>query len=147
MTTTAPRVDGRVIGLAHHAARAVLETVLARHGVTFHQVVTLRLVAVAGAPVERAALVAEVVGALKTDASEARGVVDGLIAGGLVEAVDAEVRITGAGRELYETSAAETGEIADRIYAGIPAEDLAVAGRVLTLVTERADAELAALAP
>jgi hypothetical protein len=29
------------------------------------------------------------------------------------------------------------------VYAGIPAEDLATAGRVLALVTERANAELA----
>ncbi|MFE2738808.1 MarR family transcriptional regulator, partial [Streptomyces sp. NPDC059349] len=32
-----------------------------------------------------------------------------------------------------------------RIWGGIPAEDLAAAGRVLALVTERANAELAAL--
>ncbi|MFE2739040.1 MarR family transcriptional regulator, partial [Streptomyces sp. NPDC059349] len=32
-----------------------------------------------------------------------------------------------------------------RIWGGIPAEDLAAAGRVLALVTERANAELAAM--
>ena len=46
-------------------------------------------------------------------------------------------------RELYEQITAETSEISARIYADIPAEDLATAGRVLTLVTERANAELA----
>ena len=46
---------------------------------------------------------------------------------------------------LFTRSAAETAPISARIYAGIPAEDLAAAGRVLTLVTERANAELAAL--
>lgn len=53
------------------------------------------------------------------------------------------MRLTDAGRELYETTTQETAEISARLYAGIPAEDLAVAGRVLTLVTERANAELA----
>ncbi|MDH6139544.1 hypothetical protein P3T35_001544 [Kitasatospora sp. GP30] len=42
MTTTAPTtVNGRVIALAHNAARALLEGVLTRHGATFHQSVTL----------------------------------------------------------------------------------------------------------
>ena len=40
----------------------------------------------------------------------------------------------------------ETAVISARIYAGIPAEDLAAAGRVLALVAERANTELAALA-
>lgn len=35
--------------------------------------------------------------------------------------------------------------IGARVWGGIPAEDLAAAGRVLALVTERANAELAAL--
>ncbi|MGO4749592.1 MarR family transcriptional regulator, partial [Streptomyces sp. 2MCAF27] len=52
------------------------------------------------------------------------------------------VRLTAAGRELHESTSAETAEISARLYAGIPAEDLAVAGRVLALVTERANAEL-----
>ncbi len=47
-TPAAPVLDPRVIALAHYAGRAVLENVLARHGATFQQSVTLRLVAVAG---------------------------------------------------------------------------------------------------
>ncbi|MGP4089715.1 MarR family winged helix-turn-helix transcriptional regulator [Streptomyces sp. KR55] len=143
--TTTPTVNGRVIGLAHYAGRAVLETVLARYGATFQQSVTLRLVAVAEAPVERDALVAQVVGSLKADPADVHGVVDELIDKGLLEPAATQLRITDAGRKLYETTAAETGEISARIYAGIPAEDLAVAGRVLVLVTERANAELAAM--
>lgn len=53
------------------------------------------------------------------------------------------LRLTDAGRELYESTTAETAEISARLYAGIPAEDLVIAGRVLTLVTERANAESA----
>ncbi|MFD5335727.1 hypothetical protein [Streptomyces hawaiiensis] len=55
------------------------------------------------------------------------------------------VRITDAGRERYATTSGETAPITARIYDGIPAEDLAVAGRVLRLITGRADAEPAAL--
>ncbi|MFF7171069.1 MarR family winged helix-turn-helix transcriptional regulator [Streptomyces pseudovenezuelae] len=146
MTTATPVLNPRVIALAHYAARALLENVLARHGVTFQQSVTLRLAAVAEGPVERARIAEDVVGALKIDPSQAHAVVDELISTGLVAPQGAsQVRITDAGRELFETTSAETAPISARVYAGIPTEDLEVAGRVLSLITEQADAELAAL--
>ncbi|MGW0425075.1 MarR family winged helix-turn-helix transcriptional regulator [Streptomyces sp. NPDC003015] len=151
MTTTTAVLNPRVIALAHYAARAVLEKVLARHGVTFQQSVTLRLAAVAEGPVERDRIVADVVGALKIDAAEAHTVVDELVSAGLLAPHESprgapQVRITDTGRELFETTSAETAPVTARVYADIPAEDLAVAGRVLSLITERANAELAALA-
>ncbi|MEU9051975.1 MarR family transcriptional regulator [Streptomyces sp. NPDC048384] len=146
MTTTTPLLDPRVIALAHYASRALLERVLARHGATFQQSVTLRLVNVADGPVERDHLVDGVVGALKIDAAEAHSVVDELIAAQLLAPQEpSRVRITDAGRELYERTSAETAPISARVYADIPTEDLAAAGRVLTLITERANAELAAM--
>lgn len=145
-TTTPPLLNPRTIALAHYAARAVLEQVLARHGVTFRQSVTLRPVAVADGPIGRDELVGSVVGSLKIDTAEAHGVVDELIAGGLLAPEGPSlIRMTRAGRELYDRTTTETAPITARVYAGIPAEDLATAGRVLTLITEREDAELAAL--
>jgi DNA-binding MarR family transcriptional regulator len=146
MTTTAPTVNARVIALAHYAGRALLEGVLARHGATFHQSVTLRAVVVAGESIGCDELVGDVNGSLKTDESVVRGVIEELTAAKLLEEDPAEasrMRLTDAGRELYESTAAETAEISARLYAGIPAEDLAITGRVLALVTERANAELA----
>ncbi|MFF7776856.1 MarR family transcriptional regulator [Streptomyces tanashiensis] len=146
MTTTAPTTNGRVIALAHYAARALLEGVLTRHGATFEQSVTFRAVVLAGGSVDRDELVSDVIGSLKTDASAVRAVIDGLTATKLLEQDPAEasrLRLTDSGRELYETTTAETAEISARLYAGIPAEDLAVAGRVLALITQRANAELA----
>ncbi|AZP21894.1 MarR family transcriptional regulator [Streptomyces aquilus] len=145
-TTTPPLLNPRVIALAHYAARAVLEQVLARHDVTFQQSVSLRLAAVADGPMEREHLVDGVVGSLKIDAAEASAVVDELIAAQLLAPQEpSRVRITDAGRELYDTTSAETAPISARVYADIPVEDLAVAGRVLTLITERANTELATL--
>ncbi|MGV9455451.1 MarR family transcriptional regulator [Streptomyces sp. NPDC003635] len=147
MTTTAPAVDSRVIGLAHYAARAVLESVLAGYGLTFQEQITLRLVVVAEAPVTREAIVEQVVGSLKVDADSARSVIAGLTEKGLLEDDGAsDLRVTDAAAALFAESGAEISKVAARIYAGIPAEDLAAAGRVLTLVTERANAELAARA-
>ncbi|MFE0451301.1 MarR family transcriptional regulator [Streptomyces sp. NPDC058914] len=145
MTTTALTVNGRVIGLAHYAGRAIVEHVLAGHGATFLQQITLRAAVVADGPLELDAIAAEVTGALKNDPSDVRAAVGELLDRGLLVSDGPLVRPTEAGRELIATTAAETGEISARIYAGIAAEDLAVAGRVLSLVTERADAELAAL--
>lgn len=146
MTTTPPLLNPRVIALAHYAARAILEHVLARHGVTFPQSVTLRLAAVAEGPVERQHLVDDVVGSLKIDAAEAHTVVDELITSGALSPQQPSlVRITDAGRQLYETTSAETAPLSARVYDGIPEEELAVAGRVLSLITERANGELAAL--
>lgn len=145
-TTTPPLLNPRVIALAHYAARAVLEQVLARHDVTFQQSVSLRLAAVADGPMERKELVDGVVSSLKIDAAEASAVVDELIAARLLAPQEpSRVRITHAGRKLYDTTSAETAPLSARVYADIPEEDLAVAGRVLTLITERANAELAAL--
>jgi hypothetical protein len=146
-TPTTPLVGPRDIALAHYAGRALLENVLARHGVTFQQSVTLRVVAVADGPVERERLIGDVVGSLKIAAAEAGAVVDELIAADLVAAEGASaIRITDAGRELYATTSATTAPITARIYDGIPTEDLAAAGRVLALIAERANAELADMA-
>ncbi|MEV7371494.1 MarR family transcriptional regulator [Streptomyces sp. NPDC090301] len=156
MTTTAPRADGRVLALAHHAARARLEGVLTRHGITFHQSVTLRAVVAAGGAAGRDELVGDVVGSLKTEASVVSGVIGELTSAKLLEAdladladpaapaAPARVRLTDAGRELYEATSAESAEVTARLYAGLTDEELEVTGRVLTLITERANAELAA---
>ncbi|GGR75939.1 hypothetical protein GCM10010269_13850 [Streptomyces humidus] len=148
MTTYTPAVDGRIIALAHYAARALLEGVLTRHDVTFHQNVVLRAVVLAGESTGRDELVADVTGSLKAGPSLVRDVIGKLTAQRLLEedpAQPSQLRLTDAGRRLYESTAAETAEISARLYAGVPAADLAVAGRVLTLVTQRADAELAAM--
>ncbi|MFD8424140.1 MarR family winged helix-turn-helix transcriptional regulator [Streptomyces sp. NPDC059466] len=144
MTVTTPPVNGQVIGLAHYASRAVLETVLARTGTTFNQSVALRVVSEQDGPVERARLVARLSGALKIEESAAHRTVDEMTALGLLaEPATGQVSLTEQGGELFEQVRTSGNEIAARLYAGIPAEDLATVGRVLTLVTERADAELA----
>ncbi|NBM21051.1 MarR family winged helix-turn-helix transcriptional regulator [Streptomyces sp. GC420] len=143
----APPVNGQVVGLAHYASRAVLERVLARSGITFQQSLALNGVANAAGSVAADELTGALAHALKTDASEVRGSVDGLVAAGLLETLPGEpvrVRFTEAGDALRREIGTAGAEIAARLYADIPAEDLAAAGRVLRLVTERANAELAA---
>ncbi|MFJ3338442.1 MarR family transcriptional regulator [Streptomyces sp. NPDC086766] len=146
MTTTAPVADARALGLAHYAARGVLEHVLARHGSTFQQQILLRAAVTTKAPQTPDDLIAQAQGSLKADPVDIRSTLDELLAKQLLAADGAHLRPTNAGRELLAAVGAETAPISTRIWGGIPAEDLAAAGRVLALVTERANAELAKLA-
>lgn len=144
MTTPVPPVNGQVIGLAHYASRAALERVLARSGTTFEQSVALRAVSDHGGTAEAARVTGRLSGALKIEGSAARRTIEELMAHGLLtEPAPGQVSLTDGGRELFASIRAAGDAIAARVYAGIPAEDLAAAGRVLALVTERAEAELA----
>ncbi|MGV9936302.1 MarR family transcriptional regulator [Streptomyces olivaceoviridis] len=144
-TTTAPVADARALALAHYAARSVLEHVLARYGATFQQQVALRAAITTETPQTSDDLITQVQGSLKADPADIRATLDELLAKQLLIADGAHLRPTDAGRELFAATGAETAPISARIWGGIPAEDLTAAGRVLALVTERANAELAAL--
>ncbi|MFD9307931.1 MarR family transcriptional regulator [Streptomyces sp. NPDC060048] len=144
-TTTTPFADARSLGLAHYAARGLLEHVLARHGVTFQQQIALRAAVTAGAPQTPHDLITQVQDSLKTDPVEIRGTLDELLEKQLLVEDGACLRPTDAGRELLDAVGAQTAPLSARVWGGMAAEDLAAAGRVLALVTERANAELAAL--
>lgn len=145
MTTAAPVADPRVLALAHYAARGVLERVLARHGITFQQQIALRAAVTADTPPTPDDLVVQVQGSLKADPADIRTTLDELLAKHLLVADGAHLRPTDAGRELIAAAAAEAAPFTARIWGGMDPEDLAAAGRVLALVAERANAELAAL--
>lgn len=144
-TATAPVADARSLALAHYAARGVLEHVLARHGATFQQQVALRAAITAETPQTPDDLITQVQGSLKADPADIRATLDELLAQQLLVTDGAHLRPTDAGRELLAAIGAETAPLSARVWGGIPAEDLAAAGRVLALVTERANAELAGL--
>ncbi|MFJ3235514.1 MarR family transcriptional regulator [Streptomyces sp. NPDC086787] len=144
-SSTAPVADARALGLAHYAARGVLLHVLARHGMTFPQQVALRAAVTANTPRTPEDLVTQVRHSLKEDPADIRATLDELLAKQLLTADGGHIRPTDAGRELLAAVGAETAPVTARVWGGIPAEDLAAAGRVLTLVTERANTELAAL--
>jgi len=69
-----------------------------------------------------------------------------LTAAELVRALPGEgsrIGLTEAGQARYRSIRTALGEVTSRLFGGLPAEDLATAGRVLTIITERANAELA----
>ena len=53
------------------------------------------------------------------------------------------VGLTEAGQARHREIRAALNEVTARLFGDFPPEDLATAGRVLTIVTARADAELA----
>ncbi|MGV9566375.1 MarR family winged helix-turn-helix transcriptional regulator [Streptomyces sp. NPDC003480] len=146
MTQPTPVANGQLVGLTHYASRALLERVLARTGTTFVQSSALRTLADHGGRLDRASLAAEVIGALKiVDETAVDAAVDGLVADRFLDATaDGRVSLTDPGRELLDVIQGGGREIASRLYADIPREDLETAGRVLALVLERANAELRA---
>ncbi|MFK4222090.1 MarR family winged helix-turn-helix transcriptional regulator [Streptomyces sp. NPDC019890] len=144
--STAPTLNGQVIGQAHYATRALLETVLAPTGTTFNQSVALNAVAGGGEAVEQSALVARMTGTLKIDESAVLATIGELAESRLLETLPGDtsrLRLTEAGRALNGRIRAAVAEITERLYGGMPAEDLQTAGRLLTLVTARANAALA----
>ncbi|MDQ1041264.1 DNA-binding MarR family transcriptional regulator [Streptomyces sp. V3I8] len=144
-TASAPAADARALGLAHYAARGVLEHVLARHGSTFQQQIALRAAVTSDVPQTRDDLAAQIHSTLKADPAGIRRTLDELLDKRLLVAVGAHLRPTDEGRALLTAVGEETAPVTAGIWGGIPAEDLAAAGRVLALVTERANAKLASL--
>ncbi|MEO3860450.1 MarR family winged helix-turn-helix transcriptional regulator [Acrocarpospora sp. B8E8] len=145
--STTPILNGQVLGQAHYATRAVLERELARIRTSFQQSVALNAVANNGGVVGRDWLLDRMTSTLKIDESAALETLTELTDAGLVEVLPDEqprVHLTKAGQALQHQISDAVADITARLYADIPAENMAVAGHVLTLVTQRANAELAA---
>ncbi|MFM9613061.1 MarR family transcriptional regulator [Streptomyces niveiscabiei] len=140
-------VNGRIIGLAHHAGRAVAERVLDRHQLGFLDHLALRAALAADGPFRPDDIADQLTIDLKNDFDVSKEAVTHLAARGLLEFFDGPrlLRPTDAGRELFAAASAEIAEASARLYAGLTEEELAVAGRVLEVVTQRANAELAQL--
>ncbi|MCZ7374334.1 MarR family winged helix-turn-helix transcriptional regulator [Micromonospora sp. WMMC250] len=142
--STVPTLNGQVIGQAHYATRALLERAVAPLGLSFGQVLALN--ALAGGPVERDHLTQRITSTLKVDAPAVHEVIAGLVDAHLVrdDTDGARIRLTDTGHAAQARVTDAVSGITARLYADIPADEASAAARVLTLVTQRANAELAA---
>jgi DNA-binding MarR family transcriptional regulator len=146
--STDPTLTPQIIGQAEKTMNAILFRLLAGPGLTEAQWITLTLTAAGGGATGRAQLVAEVAHALKISQAQAREHLASLVAAQLVQEPGDDagpVRFTAAGTEVFGQIRGATAEVVKRLWGNLPAEDLATAGRVLSIITERADAELAGL--
>lgn len=142
----APLLDSRILGRAHYAARALLDRELARTGHAFLHSIVLGALAAEGPEAERDAVVAYAVRTVKVSPADARRALADLVDGGHARVAGGEparVALTAEGDALRARLAAFSARTAPQVYGDVPAEDLAVAARVLLQVTERAEALLA----
>ena len=122
-----PTISTRVIGQAEKTLNAILGRELAGTGLTEPQWVILTLAVTSGGPADRDQFTDMVAGALKISEADAQARIADMIA---AQQLHSQIRATVAG-------------ITERLWGDLPADDLATAGRVLTIITERASAELA----
>ncbi|GGO29005.1 hypothetical protein [Micromonospora parathelypteridis] len=145
--STAPTLNGQVIGQAHYATRALLDRAIAPLGLIFGQVIALNVLA--DGAVTPARLVHRLTSTLKTDEQTVHEVIAQLVDADLARiddgAAEPQVRLTDAGHATQRRVGAAVADITTRLYGDIPTDEATVAAQVLTLVTQRANAELAAL--
>ncbi|MEA2213422.1 MAG: hypothetical protein QOF83_3370 [Solirubrobacteraceae bacterium] len=145
--STTPTFGTPVIGQTEKALNAILHRQLAGTGLTEPRWVTLTLTIAFGATLDRDQLIGRVAGALKVSDSEAQARITELAAAQLLEAPDGDgspVTVTDAGQQLHSQIRTAVTQITERLWGDLAAEDLATAGRVLSTILERANAELAA---
>ena len=136
-----PPLNTQVIGQAESALGALLEPLLADAGITFQQWLVLTVTAASGGRTDRGQLVARISGARKVDPTTVESAIDELAAAGLATAAG-PLALTDAGQKVYERVRGAIDELNAELFA-FPPDDLATAGRVLGIVTARANAVLA----
>jgi DNA-binding MarR family transcriptional regulator len=144
--STTPSFNAPLLGQAEKTLNAILDRHLAGTGLTEPQWVTLTLTVATGGTVGRDQLVARLADALKVSEGEAQAHIAELAAARLLDAPDGEgsmVRVTDTGQQLHGRIRTVVTEITQRMWGDLPPEDLATAGRVLSTILARANAELA----
>lgn len=140
--TTYPPLSTQVIGTAESALGALLAPVLAEAGITFHQWVVLVVATASGGGADRGELIDRVADARKADPALVARAIDELRERGALAVAGEQVTVTDAGRAVHGAARARVAEITARLF-DFPAEDLATAGRVLAVITARANSVLA----
>jgi hypothetical protein len=143
--STYPTLTPQVIGQAEKTLNAILDRLLAGPGLTEAQWITLTLTAGGAGSAGHGQLVARVARALKVDQARARAHVAELAAAQLVQdsGDGSPVRLTAAGERVHGQIRAGVAQVTERLWGDLPAADLATAGRILSIITARANAELA----
>jgi hypothetical protein len=144
MSTSTP-FSPQLLGQTEKTLNAILDRELAGTGLTEPDWVTLVLTVAIGGAIERDQLIGRVAGAVKVSEQEAQTRVDRLTAAGLLQVGNGEsspVKVTDAGHQLHGRIRGAIAPITVRLWGDLPAEDLATAGRVLSTILARANAEL-----
>ena len=140
-----PTLSTRVSGQAEKTLNASLGQQRAGTGLTEPQWVILTLAVTSGGPADRDQFTHMVADALKISEADAQAHIADMVAAQWLHITGAgsAVTVTGAAQQLHSQIREAIAGITQRLWGDLPAGDLATAGRVLTIITERANAELA----
>jgi DNA-binding MarR family transcriptional regulator len=141
--TNAPILSSRTIGETENALQAILARTLTGTELDYHRWVTLKVISETTPPISETAAVQELVNGLKIDQPTAADVIATLDASGTVDRTGDTLHLTSQGAALYERLNNEIRQVAQQMWAGLDAEDLATAHRVLSTIKERANTLLA----
>jgi DNA-binding MarR family transcriptional regulator len=146
MPSPTPIFSAQLLGQTEKAANAILDRLLVEPGLSEAQWITLSITVNSGATLDRDRLTARAADALKVGRPEAHTHIAALVAAGLLDVPDdggGPATLTETGHQLHSRVRAAVTEITERLWSDLPVEDLATAGRVLSTVLARANAELA----
>jgi hypothetical protein len=135
------RLNGQLIGQAQLATRAVFDRILEAERTTFTQWVVLNQLDGSATEDDLVQLVAR---GLREQPAAARAAVDELLADGRLARHDGRLEPTESGAASRARIRGGIDAITSRLYGDLPADDLETAGRILSIVAQRADAELVA---
>jgi hypothetical protein len=139
-----PAFSPRLIGETEKTLNAILDRHLAGSGLTEQHWITLSFAIVSGGSIDRDELVRQVVSGAKFSERDVRARVSELVGRQLLDdSASSEVTVTDAGAGLHAQIRAANTQITDRLWGDLPADELATTARVLGIVLERANAELA----
>jgi len=136
-------LDTRVIGRTERALGALMDGILDRTGGTFPQWIVLTMTtAAASRDRDGATLRRALIEGPRLSPAHADELLAEMVRLGLLEPVadDRPVRLTESGRAHHDTVRAAVNEVTAQVFGGLDPDDMAVAGRVLTVITARATA-------
>lgn len=142
--STYPTLSPRIIGQAEKTLNVILGRQLAGTGLTEPQWVILTLAVGSGGTAGHEAFTRMVADALKISETEARALIGDLVTAQHLQITGEPpaVTVSASALQLHSRIGAAVVGITQRLWGDLPAEDLATAGRVLVIITDRANAEL-----
>jgi DNA-binding MarR family transcriptional regulator len=139
-----PPFTPRLIGETEKTLNAILDRHLAGSGLTEQQWITLTVAVVSGGSIDRDELVRQVVGGAKFSERDVLTRVSELVGRQLLDdSAPPEVTVTDEGARLHAEILAANTVLTGRLWGDLSADELATTARVLGIVLERANEELA----
>jgi DNA-binding MarR family transcriptional regulator len=132
----------RTIGETESALNGLLTMVLGDTGLDELQWVALRLLTMMPPPVKAVALAAQLGSSKKVDGAAVTAALGDLEERGLIDTDGDTVATTPEGAKLFNELNGQVGKFVEHMWDGLDGADLATAAKVLTTITQRANALL-----